>query len=67
MGGINMLMFIYLFIQILLITFKITDVIDCSWSKVLIPTWVILGIFGVMLLLWSFMFILCVLIVFAAM
>lgn len=62
-----MLMFIYLFIQILLIVFKMTDAIDWSWGKVLIPTWVILGIFGifgVMLLLWSFM---CVLMVFAAM
>lgn len=44
-----------------------TDAIDWSWGKVLIPTWVILGIFGifgVMLLLWSFMY---VLMVFAAM
>lgn len=56
-------MFIYLFIQILLIAFKMTDIIDWSWKKVLIPTWVMLGIFGAMLLLWIFM---CVLIVSAA-
>ena len=58
-----MLTFIYLFIQNLLIIFKMTDVIDWSWSKVLIPTWVIFGIFGTIALLWLFM---CVLIVLAA-
>lgn len=56
-------MFIYLFIQILLIAFKMTDIIDWSWKKVFIPTWVMLGIFGAILLLWIFM---CVLIVSAA-
>ena len=56
-------MFIYLFIQILLIAFKMTDIIDWSWKKVFIPTWVMLGIFGAMLLLWVLM---CVLIVSAA-
>lgn len=58
-----MLMFIYLFVQILLIVFKMTDVIDWSWYKVLIPTWVVLGIFVAMLLLWICM---CILIVSAA-
>lgn len=56
-------MFIYLFVQILLIVFKMTDVIDWSWYKVLIPTWVVLGIFVAMLLLWICM---CILIVSAA-
>lgn len=58
-----MLTFIYLFTQILLIALKVTDIIDWSWVKILIPTWVILCIAGILLLLWVIM---CVLIVSAA-
>lgn len=42
-------MLMYYFIQILLVILKITNAIDWSWKKVLIPTWIALGILTVCL------------------
>lgn len=44
-----MLILMYFFIQILFVILKITKVIDWSWNVVLIPTWIILGIYTVLL------------------
>ena len=52
-----MLMLMYFFIQILLVVLRIANVIDWSWKKVLIPTWIMLGILTVFL-----MFCICMLI-----
>lgn len=48
-----MLMLMYFFIQILLVVLRIANVIDWSWCKVLIPTWIMLGIFVWWFVLWS--------------
>lgn len=52
-----MLILMYFFIQILLVVLRVTNVIDWSWNKVLIPTWIILGIYTVLLVFCIFMFI----------
>lgn len=57
-----MLIPMYFFIQILLVILRITNVIDWSWNKVLIPTWIMLGILAMWLV-----FCLGILIVSAAM
>lgn len=57
-----MLMLMYFFIQILFVVLRITNVIDWSWNKVLIPTWIMLGILAMWLV-----FCLGILIVSAAM
>ena len=59
-----MLILIYLFTQILLIALKVSDVIDWSWGEVLIPSWVMISIFCIMLLFWI---VACILFVMAAM
>lgn len=41
----------YFFIQILLVILKITNAIDWSWKKVLIPTWIAFGILAMYLML----------------
>jgi hypothetical protein len=57
-----MLIPMYFFIQILFVVLRITNVIDWSWNKVLIPTWIMLGILAMWLV-----FCLGILIVSAAM
>lgn len=52
-----MLMLMYFFIQILFVVLKIKNVIDWSWNKVLIPTWIILGICTVLLVFCIIIFI----------
>lgn len=44
-------MLMYFFIQILLVILKITNAIDWSWKKVLIPTWIAFGILAMYLML----------------
>lgn len=46
-------MLMYFFIQILLVVLKIKNVIDWGWNVVLIPTWIMLGIFAGWFVLWS--------------
>lgn len=46
-------MLMYFFIQILLVVLKIKNVIDWGWNVVLIPTWIMLGIFAWWFVLWS--------------
>ena len=57
-----MLILMYFLIQILLVVLKIKNVIDWSWNKVLIPTWIMLGILAM-----GLVFCLGILIVSAAM
>ena len=52
-----MLILMYFFIQILLVVLRVTNVIDWNWNKVLIPTWIILGIYTVLLVFCICMFI----------